>query len=159
MPRLWLSRSWTTRTRRRGEDEDAYVWVTPEQFRARAAAGGFFEWAEYLGNLYGTPVPEPPPGHDVLLEIELQGAEQVLAKCPDAVVVLLLPPSIEAQRARLVARGDTDDHVRRRLDKGREEVERGRKLARFEVVNRDVEQALQELADIVAWTRKDADGS
>lgn len=160
VPELWLSRSWTTRARRPGEDEDAYVWVTPEQFRARVAAGGFFEWAEYLGNLYGTPVPEPPPGSDVLLEIDLQGAEQVLDKCPEAIVVLLLPPSVEVQRERLVSRGDSEEHVRKRLDKGREEVLRGRKLAQFEVVNGDLEQALEELAGIVLSTRrKDPDGS
>ncbi|MGH8980878.1 MAG: guanylate kinase [Acidimicrobiales bacterium] len=159
VPGLWLSRSWTTRARRPGEDDDAYVWVTPEQFRARVAAGGFFEWAEYLGNLYGTPVPEPPPGNDVLLEIDLQGAEQVVDKCPDAVVVLLLPPSVEVQRDRLVARGDSEAHVRMRIEKGRDEVLRGRKLTPLEVVNGDLEQALQELTGIVSSIRgKDADG-
>ena len=159
MPGLWLSRSWTTRSRRPGEAEDAYVWATPEEFRRRIAAGGFLEWAEYLGNLYGTPLPDPPPGSDVLLEIDLQGAEQVLAERPDAVVVLLLPPSADVQRQRLVARGDSEEHVRRRLDKGREEVERGRKLADHVVVNGDLEQALEELAGIVSKTRgKEVDG-
>ena len=160
MPHLWLSRSWTTRPRRPGEAEDAYVWSTPEEFRRRIAAGGFFEWAEYLGNLYGTPVPEPPPGSDTLFEIDLQGAVQVLDKCPDAVVVLLLPPSAEVQRARLVARGDSEEHVRRRLDKGREEVARGRELADNVVVNGDLEQAVEDLAGIVSKTRgKDVDAS
>ena len=160
MPHLWLSRSWTTRPRRPGEAEDAYVWSTPKEFRRRIAAGGFFEWAEYLGNLYGTPVPEPPPGSDTLFEIDLQGAVQVLDKCPDAVVVLLLPPSAEVQRARLVARGDSEEHVRRRLDKGREEVARGRELADHVVVNGDLEQAVEDLAGIVSKTRgKDVDAS
>jgi guanylate kinase len=136
------------------------VWATPEAFRRRVAAGGFLEWAEYLGNLYGTPVPDPPPGSDVLLEIDLQGAEQVLAKNPDAVLVLLLPPSADVQRARLVARGDPEDHVRRRLEKGRLEVERGRELAGHVVVNADLDQAVQDLAGIVAGTRgKEVDGS
>ncbi len=160
MPGLWLSRSWTTRARRPGEAEDAYVWATPEQFRRRVADGGFFEWAEYLGNLYGTPVPDPPAGSDVLLEIDVQGAEQVLARCPGAVVVLLLPPSTEVQRARLVARGDSAEHVERRLATGREEVARGRALAQHVVVNADLRQAVEELAGIVSGTRgKDVDGS
>ncbi len=134
--------------------------MTPDEFRRRIERGGFFEWAEYLGNLYGTPVPDPPPGSDVLLEIDLQGAEQVLAKRPDAVVVLLLPPSEDAQRARLFARGDASDHVRRRLEKGREEVAHGRELTDLVVVNADLEQAVQELAGIVARFRgKDIDGS
>jgi guanylate kinase len=135
------------------------VWATPEQFRSRIAEGGFFEWAEYLGNLYGTPMPDPPSGADVLLEIDLQGAEQVMARCPDAVVVLLLPPSAEVQQARLVARGDPAAQVRLRLDKGREEVARGRELAQHVVVNGDLERAVEELAGIVSRIRgKDADG-
>ena len=135
------------------------MWATPEQFRSRIAEGGFFEWAEYLGNLYGTPMPDPPSGADVLLEIDLQGAEQVMARCPDAVVVLLLPPSAEVQQARLVARGDPAAQVRLRLDKGREEVARGRELAQHVVVNGDLERAVEELAGIVSRIRgKDADG-
>jgi guanylate kinase len=156
VPHLWLSRSWTTRARRAGEPEDAYVFVTAREFRRRAAEGGFLEWAEFLGNLYGTPLPDPPPGSDVLLEIDVQGAEQVVARCPEAEVILLLPPSDEVQRARLVARGDPADHVRRRLDKGREEVHRGRVLARYEVVNADLERAVEELAGIVSRTRAEA---
>jgi guanylate kinase len=159
VPGLWLSRSWTTRARRPGEPEDAYVFVSAEEFRRRVSDGGFFEWAEYLGNLYGTPVPDPPPGSDVLLEIDVQGAEQVLAKIPDAVVVLLLPPSEDVQRSRLKSRGDSPDHVRKRVDKGREEVERGRKLAAYEVVNAELQQAVEQLAGIVSRTRgKDVDG-
>ncbi len=158
MPGLWLSRSWTTRPRRPGEPEDAYVWATPEEFRRRIAQGRFLEWAEYLGNLYGTPMPDPPPGSDVLFEIDLQGAEQILAKQPDAVVVLLLPPSLDVQRERLVARGDPDEQIRRRLEKGREEVERGRELADHVVVNKDLAQTVEDLAGIVSKTRrKDVD--
>ena len=153
-PRLWLSRSWTTRPRRPGEPEDAYVFVTREQFLERVSAGGFLEWAEFLGNLYGTPVPEPPPGCDVLLEIEVQGAEQVVAKRPDAVVVLLLPPSDAVQRERLTARGESPDHAERRIVTGREEVRRARALAAHEVVNHQVDQAVAELADIVARSRR-----
>lgn len=158
-PRVWLSRSWTTRPRRPGEAEDAYVFVTREEFLARVADDGFLEWAEFLGNLYGTPDPEPPPGCDVLLEIDVQGAEQVVAKRPDAVVVLLLPPSSEVQRARLRARGDSSEHVERRVATGREEVCRARALAAHEVVNHEVGQAVAELAGIVAATRrKEPDG-
>ena len=91
-PSLWLSRSWTTRARRRGEAPDAYTFVDRKTFEEHRAAGGFLESAEFLGHLYGTPIPDPPASKDVLLEIDLQGAQQVKALHPDALVVLLLPP-------------------------------------------------------------------
>lgn len=122
------------------------------------AESGFYEWAEYLGNLYGTPVPEPPAGFDVLLEIDVAGAEQVLAKCPEALVVLLLPPSLEVQRARLVARGDPQARVRDRLEHGLEEVVRGRAIAHAVVVNADLDAAVEELAGIVAGARAQPKG-
>ena len=135
------------------------MFVTPEEFRKQADEGGFLEWAEFLGNLYGTPIPTPPPGSDVLLEIDVQGAEQVLEKYPDAIVMLFLPPSQEVQQARLLARGDPEEHVRMRMQKGLEEVERGRRLARYEVVNASLDEAVTQLAGIVSRTRKDAHAS
>ena len=152
-PALWLSRSWTTRPPRQGEDADAYVYVTPETFLERVDADGFLEWAEFLGSYYGTPVPEAPEGSDILLEIDVQGAEQVVERCPDALVVLLVPPSPEVQRERLVARGDPLDHVERRLAKGAEEVERGRRLATATVVNDDVDRAVAEVMRILDGAR------
>jgi guanylate kinase len=101
----------------------------------------------------GTPIPEPPEGADVLLEIDVQGAEQVLAKRPDATVILLLPPSPEVQAARLAARGDDEEHIRRRVEKGRPGGGAGRRMAAFTVVNDDLRQAQGELAAIVDRTR------
>jgi guanylate kinase len=153
-PTLWLSRSWTTRPPRPGERErNAYRFVDRATFEEAVGQGGFFEWAEFLGNLMGTPIPQPPEGADVLLEIDVQGAEQVLAKRPDATVILLLPPSPEVQAARLAARGDDEDHIRQRVEKGAQEVERGREVAAFTVVNDDLRRAQAELAAIVAGTR------
>jgi len=153
-PTLWLSRSWTTRSPRPGERERrSYEFVDRATFEDAIARGEFFEWAEFLGNLMGTPLPRPPEGADVLLEIDVQGAEQVLAKRPDATVVLILPPSLEAQAARLAARGDDGEYIRQRVEKGREEVERGRRIAAFTVVNDDLRQAEGELAAIVERTR------
>jgi len=151
---LWLSRSWTTRAPREGEPADAYVFVNHEDFQAHIERDGFLEWAEFLGNLYGTPVPEAPSGHDVLLEIELEGALQVLAKRPDAVVVLLTPPSEAAQVARLRGRGDSEEHLAMRVAKGREELDRGRAIAHHEVVNHEVEQAVGEVLGILNARRQ-----
>ena len=153
VPALWLSRSWTTRPPRPGETDSDYVFVDRPAFTAHAEAGGFLEWAEFLGHLYGTPRPDPPPGADVLLEIDLQGARQVLERHPDAVVMLLLPPSREVQETRLAERGDAPDHVAMRLAKGDEETREGRAITSHVVVNDDVGQAVSELAGIVARTR------
>ena len=155
-PRLWLSRSWTTRARRPGEPADAYVFVDRPAFEARVAAGGFFEWAEFLGNLYGTPVTDPVRGRDVLLEIDLQGARQVRRLRPDATLVLLLPPSAEVQADRLRGRGDDEAHVARRLAEGEEEERGGREIADFVVVNDTVAQATAEVASILGDRRSGA---
>ena len=153
-PTLWLSRSWTTRPPRPGERErNAYRFVDRATFEEAVAQGGFFEWAEFLGQLMGTPIPDPPDGADVLLEIDVQGAEQVRAKRPDATVILLLPPSLEVQATRLAARGDDEEQIARRVEKGKQEVERGRRIADHTVVNDDLGQALGELTAIVDRTR------
>jgi guanylate kinase len=152
-PTLWLSRSWTTRSRRPGERDDAYVFVDRATFEGRIRSDGFFEWAEFLGNLYGTPVPDPPPGRDVLLEIDLQGAQQVRRLRPDALLILLLPPSLEAQEERLRARGDDEAHIARRLLAGGAEEREGRALADAVVVNLDVSQATADVAGIVGRYR------
>ncbi len=150
-PGLRLSRSWTTRSRREGEPPDAYSFVDRESFVAHRDAGGFLEWTEFPGNghLYGTPrLEEDAPG-DVVLEIELDGARQVRAAHPDAVVVLVVAPSAAEQEARLRARGDDEASVARRVAVGREEEAAGRLLADHVVVNDDLERAARELAGIV----------
>lgn len=152
-PALWLSRSWTTRPRRPGEAEDAYVWVSEDRFRRRAEAGGFFEWATFLGHLYGTPDDPPPGGRDLLLEIDVQGAEQVKARAPDALVVLLVPPSEAEQESRLRGRGDPEDRIRQRVEAGRAELARGRALADYEVLNDDLERTVAEVAGIIESRR------
>jgi guanylate kinase len=156
---LWLSRSWTTRPRRSGESDDDYEFVDRTTFEKRVADGGFLEWAEFQGQLYGTPHPEPPPGKDVFLEIDLQGAAQVRERHPEALIVLLLPPSAEIQAERLRKRGDDETEVARRLDLGAREEKVGRALTPFVVVNEDVDRAVAEVAGIVEAHRKADPGS
>ena len=107
-PHLWLSRSWTTRERRASEQGDEYFYVDRATFEKAIEAGQFLEWAEFHGHLYGTPVPDAPNGDDVLLEIEVQGAQQILDLDPAAEVFLILPPSMERLEERLRARGDDE---------------------------------------------------
>jgi guanylate kinase len=156
VPDLQLSRSWTTRPRRPGEPEDAYVFVDRAAFEERVRAGAFFEWAEFLGNLYGTPLLDTEAQGDVLLEIDLQGARQVRGQRPDATLVLLAPPSTDAQRERLESRGDDEDHIADRLAAGAEEVRAGQAIADAVVVNHEVDQAIRDVAAIVERRRSAA---
>ncbi len=153
-PTLWLSRSWTTRRPRLHETGEDYSFVSREDFLAEVERGGFLEWAEYVGNLYGTPKPNPPEGRDVILVIEVQGAAQVLAAVENAVMTLIVPPSREAQGERLRARGDTPEQVRKRLEIAAVEEASGRELAQHVVVNDDVGRAVAEVAGILAGHRK-----
>jgi guanylate kinase len=128
-------------------------------FEAAATNGGLLEWAEFLGELYGTPAPQLLPGEDLLLEIDAQGAAQVTSKCPDAVVILLVPPSQEAQAQRLRARGDDDIAITRRLAIGVDEVVALRRLAQHVVVNDDVGRAVGQVAGIIQGHRAAVPGS
>ncbi|MGC8626571.1 MAG: guanylate kinase [Acidimicrobiales bacterium] len=148
---LWLSRSWTTRQRRPGEGEGAYVFTDKETFMERARANGFIEWNEYAANheLYGTPTLEPPTGHDVVLEIDLNGARRVKERYPGAVLVLVSAPSRQAREQRLRRRGDDPASIARRLELGEQEDRAGRLIADHVVVNDDLGQAALEVASIV----------
>jgi guanylate kinase len=149
-PDLWLSRSWTTRARRPGETADAYVFVDRAAFVGRVDAGGFVEWTEFLGELYGTPTfDHAGEDRDVLLEIELDGAQQVKRRHPEALLVLVVAPGRAAQEARLRARGDDEGSVRRRVTVGEAEERLGRQIADHVIVNDDVDRAARQLAGII----------
>ena len=152
-PQLWLSRSWTTRQRRPGESPDAYRFVSREEFQHRIDAGGFLEWTEFIGNFYGTPSPEPPDGSDIVLEIEVDGAQQVKRQHPGALLIFVLPPTREEQRSRLVGRGDADSKVHERLRKAEEEEPVGRALADHVIVNDDLDATITEMLALISDER------
>ena len=152
-PTLWLSRSWTTRARRDGEFADAYVFATREQFERRIADGGFLEWTEFLGNLYGTPLPELTSGNDVVLEIEVDGAQQVKELQEDAILIFVLPPTRTEQERRLRERGDREEKVHQRLHKAETEEPIGLKLADHVVVNDNLADTIDEMLRIINEAR------
>lgn len=153
-PELWLSRSWTTREQRPGEPDDAYVFVEREAFVDKIEHGGFLEYAEFLGNLYGTPLPEPPPGQDLVLEIDVQGARQVAAKDPEALLIFLEAPSADEQEKRLRRRGDPPERVAERLAKAREEADAGDELGAVRIVNVDVDACANEIYRVIEAHRR-----
>ncbi|MBM3828762.1 MAG: guanylate kinase [Actinobacteria bacterium] len=148
-PHLRLSRSWTTRSQRPGESDDAYVFTTREAFQVHRDSGGFLEWTEFLGNYYGTPVPDLSAGRDIVLEIEVDGARQVKARHPESILIFILPPSRDEQRRRLEGRGDPDHKVHERLRKAEEEEPVGLALADATLVNDDLTRTVDELVSLI----------
>lgn len=136
------------------------MFVDVDTFLAHELDGGFLETNRFSanGHMYGTPWPAPPPGRDVVLEIDLNGALQVREQVPDAVLVLVLPPSAEELERRLRGRGDDDDHVRRRLALAAEEERVGRTVAHHVVVNDDLDRAVGEVAGILDLHRSRTPG-
>jgi guanylate kinase len=159
LPDLWLSRSWTTRPRRPTEAHDAYTFVDEPTFQKRIDASGFLEWTRFAGNghLYGTPTidVDAAVGRDVLLEIELDGAQQTKKAHPEATLILVVAPSREVQEQRLRGRGDDEATIARRVDVGAEEERLGRAIADYVVVNDEVDRAAREVAGIIV-SRRDA---
>jgi guanylate kinase len=153
-PCIWLSVSATTRAPRSGEVEGQhYFFLDRPRFEEQVADGGFLEWAEFAGNLYGTPrravEDHLTAGHPVLLEIELQGARQVRHSFPSAFQVLIKPPSFAELERRIRGRGTDDEAaISRRLERARQELQAE---AEFDavLVNDDLERALAELEGLM----------
>ena len=151
---LYFSVSATTRAPRPGEiDGVDYHFISREQFAEWISRDAFLEHAEFVGNCYGTPkkyVDEAMErGKDVILDIEVQGAEQVHRQRPEVVRIFIAPPSWEELERRLIGRGTEDqEKVRERLARSREEF----LLARYYdylVINNDLDQAVEEIRAIM----------
>ena len=162
-PELHWSVSWTTRARRANEQEGVdYHFVTRDEFERLRDAGGFLEWFEVYGDLKGTPlqyvVDELDAGHDVMLEIDVQGALAVKQTLPEALLVFVRAPSREEQRRRLEARGsETEESIERRLARAEAEERIGAEQFDAVVVNDDVGRAVGEVAAILK-ARRDPKG-
>lgn len=151
---FYYSISMTTRSPRNGEvDGKDYFFVTQDEFRRNVSSGNLLEWAEFVGNCYGTPrdVVESylEKGIDVLLEIETNGARQVLEKCPDAVSIFLVPPNFEALESRIRGRSTEDEAtIQKRLAKARAELQLA-STYRYVVINDNIERAAEEIRSII----------
>ena len=149
-PQIWLSVSATTRAPRQGEQEGiSYFFLSRQAFEQRVADAGLLEWAEFAGNLYGTPrqpvEQQLAQGRPVLLEIELEGARQVRRSFPQAFAVFLEPPSFEELERRIRGRGtDSEEAIQKRLQRARIELAAAPEFD-ARLVNGELETALAEL--------------
>lgn len=151
---LYLSISATTRLPRRGEVPDSdYFFLTPAEFAARQAAGEFVESKEYAGNWYGTLQSQVATGLAlgkwVILEIDVEGTMAVLEKYPSALTIFIHSGSVEELERRLRARKtESEAALARRLETARRELAQKDRY-RFQVINRDVPQAVREVCEIL----------
>jgi guanylate kinase len=159
-PTLWWSVSWATRSPRPGEVDGEHYWfVSREQFEARRAEDGFLEWAEVYGVLKGTPrqpvADALADGRDVLLEMDIQGAQNVKRLFPDAEVVFITVERAEQER-RLAARGtDSPDDIARRLDAAATEEAEAAEAGFHVVRNDDLNRTVDEVAAILEARRNE----
>ncbi|GAB2702334.1 guanylate kinase [Paenibacillus thermoaerophilus] len=154
-PDLVYSVSATTRAPRQGEQEGInYFFKSREQFQAMIDNDELLEWAQYVGNFYGTPrsfVEDMiASGRDVILEIEVQGALQVKNKYPQGVFVFLMPPSLDELKMRITGRGtETEDVIEKRMNVAIEELRMMRHY-HYVVTNDEVESACERIRSIIA---------
>ena len=153
-PGAFFSVSATTRAIRPGEEDGVdYLFVTREAFQELIRTDGLLEWAEYVGNYYGTPakpvLEKLEQGFDVILDIESRGARQVMDKYPEAISIFVCAPSFAELEKRLRNRGtNTEEDIRRRLIKGRSECEKA-DMYTYLIVNDDRDKAAAEAAAIL----------
>ena len=152
----------TSRAPRAGEEEGReYYFRTREEFEQMIADGAFLEYADVYGNYYGTPLApiekRRAAGEDILLEIDTQGALNVMERCPDGTFIFLLPPSLEELHRRIMGRGtESEESLVRRLAAARDEILLGKRY-RYAVLNDAVEAATERIQTILAAERMRAD--
>lgn len=151
---LYFSVSATTRDPRPGEvNGKHYHFISPEQFMQWINEDAFLEYAQYVGNFYGTPMryvdEAMDAGKDVILDIEVQGAMQVIAKRPDTIRIFIAPPDWDELERRLTMRGtDTPEKIQQRLLRAKVEMKTAMDYDYF-VINSTVENAVTELRAII----------
>jgi guanylate kinase len=162
VPGLRFSVSYSTRPPR-GPERDGvdYHFISREEFQQRIDKGEFLEWADVFGNYYGTHAGElaaaEAAGQDLVLDIDVQGARQLMEKLPGAVTIFILAPSREILEQRLRARSqDTEEVILRRLRKAAEEISNYTQYD-YVLVNREVESSMENLVSIVTAVRSRRD--
>jgi len=154
-----LSVSATTRKPRTGEEDGKhYFFISKEEFESKIKQSGFIEWAEYVGNYYGTPREyvenKLSEGKNVILEIEMQGGLQIKKQYPEAVLVFMVPPSANELRERLVNRGTEDiETINKRLERAADEI---KFISDYDyiVINNEIDVCSEEIHNIIEAEHK-----
>lgn len=151
---IFYSISATTREKRLGEtDKVNYYFISKEEFENQIKQDNMLEYAVFCENYYGTPKQPVEQhllnGNDVILEIEVQGALQVMKKAKEALYIFIMPPSIEELERRLIKRGtETPEIIKKRIERAKIEISFKNKY-KYTVVNDNLERAYQEIIDII----------
>ena len=160
LPELGYSCSHTTRPKRFGEEEGReYFFITEEEFKRRIEAGDFLEYANVHGHLYGTSLAESRKvfntGRDLIVEVDVQGALQIMERLTEASVsIFILPPSFEVLRARLTSRAtESETGLRTRLRNSFDEVMQYSKFD-YVIINEDLATAARQMAAIIIAVRQ-----
>ncbi|HSQ25426.1 MAG TPA: guanylate kinase [Pyrinomonadaceae bacterium] len=154
VPNVSYSVSFTTRAPRPAEEDGReYFFIERATFEKMIERGEFLEWADVYGHLYGTSCKqverERAAGHDIILEIDVQGAESIREKLTDVVSIFILPPSFELLRERLLARGtDSAEALEKRMRGAPSEVEQYRHF-QYVILNDDINRASQQLGSVI----------
>ncbi|MBU1261508.1 guanylate kinase [bacterium] len=160
-PNFKLCRSYTTRTQKEGLGEEKYIFVSKEDFEEIISKGEFIEWAEVFGDYYGTPNSEFSSlldrGSDILLDIDVDGAEKIKALYPEAVLIFLLSPSILELKRRLIKRKrESEEELIERLKRAEMEIKRSENYD-YRVVNEEIEKTIFLIKEIIIKERRKKD--
>ena len=151
---LFFSVSMTTRKPRPGEvDGVDYYFVSKDEFLKNVKEGNLLEWTEYVGNFYGTPKNKVEEmrndGKNVLLEIDVNGASNVLSKVDDAVSIFIAPPSMDELERRIRHRGtESEETIQNRIERARKEL-KFEKQYKYVVINNERDEAVDEIAELI----------
>ncbi|AMM41856.1 guanylate kinase [Candidatus Desulfofervidus auxilii] len=157
-PTLSFSISYTTRLPRPGEvNGQHYFFVSEKEFKKSIAKGEMLEWAKVYGHYYGTPLTfvqeKIAAGKDIVLDIDIQGAQAVKKKMPEAILIFLIPPSWNELQRRIISRSsDSPEEIKKRLEAAKKEILAAREFD-YIVINDVLEDALKELVSIIQATK------
>ena len=151
-PKVTVSRSWTTREPRVDDKDDSYFFVDDAEFNSHKDNGGFIEWNDFLGSMYGTPMPDSKDGRDLILEIDVSGGRQINEKLPEAILIFIDVEDPELRR-RLSARGDKSSEIDKRLLEAERERKEAKELNYQIILNNDLAKATKAISEIICKAR------